>query len=284
MVVSLKDCFQTNSKYLVTVNPSHVSLHRPTSKKILAPSNQHHFESKSKEIISNTPEVNNVYEELDLLIENGRINEKQELTKPTLAEGETFKMLVCPDDNTPDSLCAETIDLTSEMSNNDIEAALMATLESECMIQGEMETTSSYNNMETHLYWEDGTDENYDTGSFCGGRRVAATRRGADHLFFWNHAHADIYPERTSSLKIKNAEDICFAVKGHSTGLIMLLGTRTSHKDYHTFWHHLPDGFDFPTSINSWTFGCLDMVAIIQEGFQFDANNYQFFRLTAPFR
>ena len=192
-------------------------------------------------------------------------------------------MLVCPDDNTPDSLCTETAELTSDMSNDDIEAALMTTLESECMIQGEMETTSSYNNMESHLYWEDGTDENYDTGSFCGGRRVAATRRGADHLFFWNHAHADIYPERTSSLKIKNAEDICFAVKGHSTGLIMLLGTQTSHKDYHTFWHHLPDGFDFPTSINSWTFGCLDMVAIIQEGFQFDADNYQFDRLTAPF-
>ena len=180
-------------------------------------------------------------------------------------------MLVCPDDNTPDSLCTETAELTFDMSNSDIEAALMATLESECMIQGEMETTSSYNNMESHLYWEDGTDENYDTGSFCGGRRVAATRRGADHLFFYNHAHADIYPERTSALKIKNAEDICFAVKGHSTGIIMLLGTRTSHKDYHTFWHHLPNGFDIPTSTNSWNFGCLDMVAIIQESFEFDA-------------
>ena len=180
-------------------------------------------------------------------------------------------MLICPDDNTPDSLCTETAELTFDMSNSDIEAALMATLESECMIQGEMETTSSYNNMENHLYWEDGTDENYDTGSFCGGRRVAATRRGADHLFFYNHAHADIYPERTSGLKIKNAEDICFAVKGHSTGIIMLLGTRTSHKTYHTFWHHLPNGFDLPTSTNSWTFGCLDMVAIIQEGFYFDS-------------
>ena len=235
------------------------------------PSDRHHFERKSKDIISQTPELNNVYEELDLLLDNDRTDEIQELTKPTLAEGETFTMLVCPDDNTPNSLCTETAELTSDMSNSDIEAALMATLESECMIQGEMETISSYNNMENHLYWEDGTDENYDTGSFCGGRRVAATRRGADHLFFWNHAHADIYPERTSSLKIKNAEDICFAVKGHSTGLIMLLGTRTSHKDYHTFWHHLPNGFDLPTSTNSWTFGCLDMVAIIQEGFYFDS-------------
>ena len=29
-------------------------------------------------------------------------------------------MLVCPDDNTPDSLCTETAELTSDMSNDDI--------------------------------------------------------------------------------------------------------------------------------------------------------------------
>ena len=122
--------------------------------------------------------------------------------------------------------------------------------------------------MESHLYWEDGTDEDFDTGSFCGGRRVAVTRRGADHLFFWNHANANIYPERTDSLKISEAQDICFAVKGLSTSMVMLLGSRTSNKDYHTFWHTLP--FDLPTSVNSWTFGCLDMVALIEEGFQND--------------
>ena len=201
-------------------------------------------------------------------MDNVQLNEIQQLTKPTLAEGETFKMLVCPDDNTPDSLCTETSDLTSDMSDSEIEDALMATLESECLIQGEMETTSSYNNMESHLYWEDGTDEDFDTGSFCGGRRVAVTRRGADHLFFWNHANANIYPERTDSLKISEAQDICFAVKGLSTSMVMLLGSRTSNKDYHTFWHTLP--FDLPTSVNSWTFGCLDMVALIEEGFQND--------------
>ena len=173
-------------------------------------------------------------------------------------------MLVCPDDNTPDSLCTETADLTADMSNSDIEAALMATLESECLIQGEMESTVSYNNMESRFYWEDGTDSDYDTGSFCGGRRVGVTRRGADHMFFYNHAHADLHPDRTNGLKIRDAQDICFAMKGLSTGMLMHVGTRTSNDDYDTFWHYMSNGFDIPTSTNSWTFGCLDMVAIVQ--------------------
>ena len=173
-------------------------------------------------------------------------------------------MLVCPDDNTPDSLCTETTELTSDMSNDDIQDALMATLESECLVQGEMEATTSYNNMETHFYYEDGTDSDYDTGSFCGSRRVAVTRRGADHMFFYNHAHADLHPGRTGGLKIKDAQDICFAVKGLSTGMIILFGTPTSNSDYHTFWYYLSDGFDIASSTNAWTFGCLDMVAITQ--------------------